>query len=138
MAAPAYDPTLYSSTGSWAGMPYDQQLSYGGAPAYPQQPAAPFPGSYGPGPGGPGWAPSGPPRMVSMQYEGAPPHDPYRGSLPPGFNDPYGYPGPYGPPPPRPPKVFGVRRCPPRVILPARDDPPACASRTPRLQTPGI
>ena len=100
VAKMAYDPSLYASTGSWAGMPYDH-TTYG-APHY----EPPVFSSRGYGGYGGGWHPSGPPRVVSMPYEG----DPYRSYAPPAYGpyeDPYGY----APPPARPRgnKVYGVR-----------------------------
>ena len=86
-----YDPSLYASTGSWAGLPYDTP-AYGGPPpqggygGYAPQSYAPGPPqSYGPPEG---FAPmpargmygsfreTGPPQQVSMQYVDGPPGPP--------------------------------------------------------------
>jgi hypothetical protein len=124
------DPSLYASTGSWAGLPYDTP-SYGPPPggggyySY-AAPAAEYgpPGGYGPPPpmppmppmGGPpadgvysSFRPTGPARMVgsSMVGGGPPPGGGYMsyGMPPPGYQ----YGDPYGPPAQPRQKVYGVR-----------------------------
>lgn len=124
-AMSGYDPSLYASTGSWAGMPYENS-AYGAPPvggyAMPGYMSTP---SYGPAPqpprGQPVYAsfrPTGPAVPFSRPYEGPAPVDLYRsgGYLPPrGYGPPPMYEDPRmmmaGPPPGQPPpqKVFGVR-----------------------------
>ena len=113
-----YDPSLYASTGSWAGMPYDAP-SYGGyAPAYAPgpapvqyaQPYAPMPArpAYGGGPMYGGYAEPAPyyPPPYGGGYGGG-------GYAPRGRRGPPMYDMPYmDGPPPGPPrqKVYGVRK----------------------------
>jgi hypothetical protein len=147
-----YDPSLYASTGSWAGLPYDTP-AYGGPPpqggygGYAPQSYAPGPPqSYGPPEG---FAPmpargmygsfreTGPPQQVSMQYVDGPPGPPggmYRsGYAPrPSYGMPMYEPQMYGGPPPQPrQKVYGVRLPSPILLrmLTYCWPQPACARR---------